>query len=109
MKFKIPPKRKAPGTMNGLEKKYAEMLERQKQNGEILFYKFESVKLKLANNTYYTPDFMIGYPDRIAFHETKGFWREDARVKIKVAARTFEEFEFVAVQWKQKTWVFEEF
>lgn len=109
MRYKIPPKRKAPGTMNGLEKKYAELLEMQKQEGKILCYKFESVKFKLANNTYYTPDFMVVYHDRIAFHETKGFWREDARVKIKVAARAFEEFEFKAVQWKKKQWLFEDF
>jgi len=109
MRYKIPPKRRPSGTMNGLEKRYAELLEMQKKAGEILDYKFESIKFKLANNTYYTPDFMVIYPDRIDFHETKGFWHDDARIKIKVAARTFEEFGFVAVQWKKKAWIFEEF
>ena len=43
----------------------------------------------------------------LQYHEVKGFWRDDARVKIKVAARLFRDRKFIAVQWKAKRWVFE--
>lgn len=52
---------------------------------------FESVKLRLADNTYYTPDFMtIDYKGAITFHEVKGGWfMDDARVKWKVCAEQY--------------------
>lgn len=85
------------GRMNGTEAKFALFL----QSGEehVASYKFECVKLRLADKTYYTPDFMVIMEDgSIIFYEVKGFWRDDARVKIKVAAEQYPEFEFVAVQ-----------
>lgn len=108
-RFARPRTRPEPGTMNKLETQYAQHLELRKRAGEIVDYRFERMRLKLAGNTFYTPDFMVTTLDRIEMHETKGFWEDDARVKIKVAADQFPEFLFVAVQWKQKTWVFEEF
>ena len=44
--------RHEPGVMNGLEKKYAQHLEMRKMVGEIVDYKFEPLKLKLAPKTY---------------------------------------------------------
>lgn len=67
------------------------------------------MRLRLAEKTFYTPDFMVVFEDRIELHETKGYFEEDARVKIKVAAAMYPEFKFVAVYWKKKQWVFEEF
>lgn len=95
----IPPRRKEPGTMNKLEEKYSRALDIWIKEGTILGYKYEAVKFKLADKTFYTPDFMVVYPDKIAFHETKGFMRDDANVKLKVVASLFPEFEFVLVQW----------
>ena len=108
-RFARPRTRPEPGTMNKLEAQYAQHLELRKIAGEIVDYRFERMKLKLAGNTFYTPDFMVITQHWIEMHETKGFWEDDARVKIKVAADQFPEFLFVAVQWKQKQWVFEEF
>ena len=34
--------------------------------------------------TYYNPDYLVIYPGHFEIHEVKGFWRDDARVKIKV-------------------------
>ena len=34
----------------------------------------------------YTPDVLIAPPTGLELHEVKGFWQDDARVKIKVAA-----------------------
>lgn len=75
------------GAMNKTEAEYALFLEARKQAGEILWYAFEPIKLRLADSTFYTPDFAVMGQDRVfECHEVKGFWRDDARVKIKVAA-----------------------
>ena len=44
----------------------------------------------------------------LEMHEVKGFWREDARLKIKVAAEQFP-FRFVAVTKSKDGWATEEF
>ena len=91
-----------PNKMNGTETKMAILLEEQKRNGTILDYKFEAVTLKLADDTRYTPDFMVTKPDfEIQFIEVKGFWRDDAKVKIKVASAMFP-FVFVACRLNPK-------
>lgn len=96
--------------MNKTEQAYAAHLQKLKLAGEIFYYKFEPLKLRLAKNTYYTPDFMIIDNNRvIKFHEVKGFWRDDARVKIKVAAQAFPFFVFIAVQKFRGGWKFETF
>jgi hypothetical protein len=99
--------------MNGTERKMSEHLEGMKHRGEIIDYRFESVTLKLAKDTRYTPDFMVMMPDgEIQFWEVKGFWHDDARVKIKVAAALFP-FLFVGCRLTPKKrgggWEFEVF
>lgn len=75
------------GVMNNLETLYAEHLEAKLRRGEIRAYDFEPVKLRLADNTFYAPDFrVIRHDYAIEYHEVKGHWEDDARVKIKVAA-----------------------
>lgn len=96
--------------MNKLEAKYAAHLETLRRAGKILLWRFESVKFRLADRTWYTPDFYIMRPDgTIEIHETKGHWEDDARVKIKATAEQFPEFFFVAVQWKKGEWQLERF
>lgn len=78
------------GQMNKTEAAYALHLELLKRAGEIQWYKFEAMKFRLADNTFYTPDFMVmARDDRFEAHEVKGFWTDDARVKIKVAAEMY--------------------
>ena len=105
--------RHEPGKMNGLEKRYAAHLDVRKTVGEIVDWKFEPLKLKLARATFWTPDFMVKMPDgRIELHEAKGHWEDDARVKIKWAAQDFGAwFQIVAARWDKgvKDWKFEEF
>lgn len=101
--------RQPPGTMNKLEKAYSEYLFFRKKAGDILDYKFEAIKLKLAPSTFYTPDFMVFTNDGfIEMHEAKGFWEDDARVKIKVAAEMFP-FRFVAITRSKDGWKEEDF
>ena len=45
--------------MNKTEKRYADYLEIRKKAGEILEYRFEPFKIRLAASTFYTPDFMV--------------------------------------------------
>ena len=101
------------GQMNKTEAAYAALLEQRKQAGEILWYTFEGIKLRLADNTFYSPDFAVmGVGGELSMHEVKGFWRDDARVKIKVAAELYP-FQFIAVQPRAKkhggSWEEEEF
>ena len=99
-----------PGAMNKTEQAYRDYLELHKRDGLIREYRFEAVKLRLANRTFYTPDFMVITNDNtIELHEVKGFWEDDARVKIKVAAEQHWWFKFVAIQKKGGGWKVEEF
>ena len=95
--------------MNKTETSYSILLQMMKTAGEIIEWRFEAVKFRLAKATFYTPDFMIVYQDRIEIHEVKGWWRDDARVKIKVAAQMYPWFKFIAVSLKNKRWEFKEF
>lgn len=101
------------GTMNKTEKEYADMLEAQKQAGDILWYTFEGMKFRLADNTFYTPDFIVLLSNNeLEAHEVKGFWVDDARVKIKVAASMYP-LRFIAASKKPKKygggWAIERF
>jgi len=83
--------------MNGTEARYATYLEERKASGEINWFAFEAVKLRLAPLTFYTPDFLVMLDDgTLEAHEVKGFWQDDARVKIKVAAEIYP-FRFIVV------------
>lgn len=102
-----------PGSMNGTEAKYAKLLEDRKIAGEIAWYRYEGLKLRLADNTFYTPDFAVMLADgALECHEVKGFWTDDARVKIKVAADQYP-MRFIAVKVRAKKhgggWEMEEF
>lgn len=83
--------------MNKLEADYAAYLREAQIGGEVEWYAYEAVKLRLADATFYTPDFFVMRADgMLECHEVKGFWEDDARVKIKVAASLFP-FAFRAV------------
>lgn len=89
--------RKERGTMNKLEAAYAAHLEERKLLGEVLWYSFEAVTFKLGEGCRFTPDFLVMTADGyLECHETKGFWADDAKVKIKLAAEKFP-FRFVAM------------
>jgi hypothetical protein len=83
------------------------------RGAEVLWHKFEAVKLRLADATFYTCDFaVLPQSGVLEMHEVKGFWQDDARVKIKVAASIYP-FRFVAVTARAKKhgggWAVEEF
>jgi hypothetical protein len=87
------------GVMNKTEEAYAAHLEQLKRAGDVLWFKFEGIKLRLADKTFYTVDFFVMSAScELEAHEVKGRWEDDARVKIKVAAELYPIFKFIAVQ-----------
>lgn len=101
------------GQLNKTEAAYAERLRALEAAGHILWHRFEGLKLRLADSTFYTPDFAVMAADSvIECHEVKGYWQDDARAKIKVAAAMYP-FRFLAVKVKPKKdgggWAVEEF
>lgn len=90
------------GERNKTEAAYERLLEQRKHAGEVLWFKFEGVKLRLADNTFYTPDYAVMTAScGLEMHEVKGFWQDDARAKIKIAAELYP-FPFLAVRPKAK-------
>lgn len=75
---------KRPGEMNTLEAKYAAHLGALKESGAILDFGYEPLKIKLADKTYYSPDFMILALDgSLEFHEVKARWKHvDKKTKV---------------------------
>ena len=104
-----PRPRHVPGKMNKSEEAYARQLEAMKHLNQIRRWVFEPFKLRLADRTFYEPDFMVVKNEHIEIHEFKGHWEDDARVKVKVAAELFPEFLFVGVTMRKGSYEYEFF
>jgi hypothetical protein len=109
----IPPRVARASNLNELgqnktEARFDRKLADLKHGGHIVDYSFESLKFRLAGRTWYTPDFVAALPGgSMIVYEVKGFWRDDARVKIKVAAEMYPHFRWFAVRWVGGEWVFD--
>ena len=83
----LPPQ--TPAFDSKLEQAYWLHLQRQVHAGEIRRADHHVEKLFLGEGSWYTPDFRVIATDgTVEFHETKGFMREAARVRLLVAATT---------------------
>lgn len=86
------------GMMNRTEAAYAKLLDDRKIAGDVLWWKFEGVKLRLADGCFLTMDFAVLRQDRVLeLVDVKGgaaVFSDDAKVKVKVAAATYP-FRFV--------------
>ncbi len=97
------------GERNKTESAYEQHLELLRRAGDIHWYRFEGLKLRLADNTFYTPDFAVMLQSGlIECHEVKGYWTDDARVKIKIASEMYP-FVFLAIKKVKGTWEIERF
>jgi hypothetical protein len=97
------------GQMNRTEFDYERQLHVRQVAGEVVWYRFEGIKLRLADNTFYSPDFAVMLADgQLEMHEVKGHWTDDARVKIKVAAEMYP-FRFIAIRKGRSGWQVEVF
>lgn len=78
------------GKMNKSERLYADLLDRQKYNGTITEYWFEAVNLRIGENCFYKPDFLVMLSDgRLELHEVKGFLTDDSLVKMRAVAEKY--------------------
>ena len=83
--------RRVVGRMNGTEAEYERLFLGKLTHG------FEEITLRLGDDCRYTPDFWVIAEDGVLeFHECKGHWRDDARVKIRCAAEKYPMFRFRA-------------
>lgn len=95
--------------LNKTEREYWEHLkQRLALDHQITWIGVQCITLKLAFDTRYTADFWTFEGGQIVAREVKGFWRDDAKVKIKVAARLFPWIKFVVVKKLQYSWSEEE-
>ena len=86
------------GELNATEQAYADQLEAQKIAGVVAWYRFDAINLRLADHTFYKPDFFVMLATgELEVHEVKGHWTDDALVKIKVAASMYP-MRFIAVR-----------
>lgn len=98
-----------PRKMNKTEAAYGRHLEALKLAGDVRWFDFECLKLRLADDTQYITDFAVLTRDWVLeIHEVKGFMRDDALVKIKVAASQFP-FRFFVIRRDKTGWDREEF
>lgn len=69
----------------------------------------QCITLKIANGCRYTPDFIArGQMGRLGAYEVKGFMRDDAAVKLKVAASLYPWIKFHLVSRKKGAWLIQE-
>jgi hypothetical protein len=87
------------GKMNGTEKRFRDEIIRDKPHA------FERAKFRLADNTWYTPDFMVIEDNGITFYEIKGgFVRSTGMAKWKIAADLNPWFTWKWAQYKDGKW-----
>lgn len=84
---------KKVGEMNFTEARYAKRLELLLRAGEIQWYRFDSIKVRVANNCWLTIDFFVmNKAGELEAHDVKGsrkIIQEDAAVKMKVVADNY--------------------
>lgn len=74
------------------ETRYAAILESQRRAGQIDAWRYEAVTLTLADGCRYTPDFLVIERGRMTLIEVKGFMREAARLRLRIAVEQYPHF-----------------
>lgn len=78
------------GYRSGLERDYALNLTARLRIGDIEWWGYECLKLRLGEGAWFTPDFIVVRTDgAIECHEAKGRMMEAALVRLKVAASLY--------------------
>lgn len=92
--------------MNKTETLYSLELEADRKAGRIKAWWFGSMKLRLADKTWYAPDFFIVLANwTFRFVEVKGgFVRDDAAVKFKCAREMYPCFDWLCEQRVKGGW-----
>ena len=93
------------GRMNKTETAMSMELESYRAQGVVTRWRFESVKLRLADNTWYTCDFQVWLPDnRILMLEVKGWLREHGGIRFKVARELYPEYIWLMYRREKGHW-----
>jgi len=91
---------------NKWEAERAAVLDIRKRTGSIADWRYEGIRLKLADGAWYKPDFMVVHNSGfIELEEVKGHWREAAKVRWKVAVAQFPMFSFSLWTKQDGRWV----
>lgn len=94
-----------PGTMNKWEEQHAGMLWIRVMAQDVSGYHFERFRFKIGKKCLYIPDFVLLENDgSFSVDEVKGFRRDDAMVKIKVAALMYPQITFRLWEQKRGAW-----
>lgn len=98
------PTKNAAG-QNKTEAAFAGYLDDLGRTDAILAYGFEAMKFKLGPRTWYTPDFVAFLPTgRMIAIEVKGFMRDDAAIKFKLAPVMHGQIQFFMVKRVRRRW-----
>ena len=97
--------RHAAGVMNAGERAYGLLLATMRDYGVVRQFMFEGEKLRLGLRCFLTPDFRVVMPNgSVEWHEVKPrksngrfYAREDAMLKLRVAADRYREAKFYVV------------
>ena len=91
------------GQMNGQETAYSLYLNAMKATAIIIDWWWDVLSIRMADSTFYKPDFLVMRADgTLEIHEVKGFMEDDAWVKLKVVAETYP-FPIWVIKRKPKT------
>ncbi len=98
-------RQKSGPALNKTEQAYLEHMRAHLATGS--FIEPHALTLLLGNGVRYTPDFIVSDTSGLWAYEVKGHMRDDAAVKLKVAAGKFTFIKFVLVwrngaQWGQQ-------
>lgn len=103
---------RVPGEANKTEAQYGLHLDDLMKAGEVLWWRFHPCRLRVTSTPaegggkalYYSPDFIVVYPDRVELHDTKpaGFKAQHAWSNIRAAAEVFPIFGFAIVSKRKK-------
>lgn len=100
---------KIPRRIDGMNKLETAFWQRLQEARFARVYR-EPFRLRLAGRTHYTPDFVSAQiierdvTPALTCWEVKGFMRDDAAVKLKVAAELYPWMRFVLVTRPRKLW-----
>ena len=122
---------KRDGSLNTLESRFRDQLEEWKMAGLVRWYIAKPCAFRISQGCHWYPDFMVwwgyakgpfstdyrpthweidqsfaGVEQNIQLIDVKGFWRDDALVKVKTIAELYPCFLVSSVMWdkKGKTW-----
>lgn len=80
------------------EERYAAILDARVRDNLIRSWRYEGLTLKLADGVRFTPDFLVTEnDDRMTLIEVKGFMREAARLRLKIAVSMYPGFGWLLV------------